>query len=130
MAEWNNLYLDIRNSPSYSSFKKSILNFIRSRSNDVFTVGHPKGLIFLTRLRVSHLREHKFQHSCLDKLNPIRTLGFDIQTLNHFFLRCPRFYNERQNFPLMIEMIIPDISKKIDTSITSILLFGDPSFLC
>ena len=97
LVEWNKLGSDICNSASYSTFKKKILNFIRPRSNDVFNVSHPKGLIFLTRLRVglNHLREHMFKHSFLDTLNPICTCGFDIETLNHFFFHCPRFTNER-----------------------------------
>ena len=76
----------------------------------------------------SHLREHKFKHSFLDTLHAICNCGFDIETLNHFFLHCPRFTNERQNLLLKIERIIPDILIKDDTNITSILLYGDPSF--
>ena len=130
LVEWNKLDSDILSSPSYSSFKKKILNFIRPRSKDVFNVIHPKGLIFSAHLRVclSHLREHKFKCSCLDTLNSICTCDFDIETLNHFFFYCPRFTNKRQNLLLKIEMIIPDISRKPDTSITSILLYGGPSF--
>ena len=130
LVEWIKLDSDIRNSLSYSTFKNNILNFIRPHSNDVFNVSHSKGLIFLTRLRVglSHLREHKFKHSFLDTLNPICICGFDIETLNHFFLHCPRFTNERQNFLLKSERIVPDILRKADTSITPILLYGDRSF--
>ena len=129
-VEWNKLDSDIRNSPSDSYFKKKILNFIRPRTNDVFNVNHPNRLIFLTRLRVglNHLREHKFKQSFLDTLNPICTCGFDIETLNQLFLHCPRFTNGRRNLLLKIEMIIPDISRKSDTSIRSILLYCDPSF--
>ena len=114
----------------YSTIKKKILNFVRSRSNDVFHVIHQKGLIFLTRLRLglSQLREHKFKHTFLDTLNPICTCGFDIEILNHLFLHCPRFTNGRQNLLLKIERIIPDMSGKTDASITSILLYGGPSF--
>ena len=111
------------------------MQMIRACSSSIkthfaFNVRQPKGLIFLTRLRVglSHLREHKFKYSFLDTLNPICTGGSDIKTLNHFFLHCPRFTNERQNLLLKIERIIPDILIKDDTNITSILLYGDPSF--
>ena len=130
LVEWNKLDSGIRDSPSYSFFKKKDLNIIRPRSNDVLNVSHPKGIIFLTRLHVvlSHLREHKFKHCFLDTLNPICTCSFDIETLNHFFLHCPRFTNERQNLLLKIERIMPDISRKTDTSITSALLYGVPSF--
>ena len=54
--------------------------------------------------------------------------GFDIETLSHFFFHCPRFTNERQNLLLKIERIIPSIVRKTDTSITSVLLYGDQSF--
>ena len=131
LVEWNNLDSNIRNSPSYSTFKKKILNFARARSNDVFNVSHPKGLNFLTRLRVglSHLRGHEFKHDVLDTLNPICVCGFDIETLNHFFLHCLRFTNESQNLLLKIKGIIPDVYRKTDASIISILLYGDRSFL-
>ena len=111
----------MRNSPSYSTFKKKNLNCIRPCSNDIFNISHPKGLIFLTRLRVglSHLSKHKFKHSFLDTLNPICTCSFNTETLNHFFLHYTRFTNKRQNLLLKIERIIPDIS---------ILLYGDQSF--
>ena len=129
-AEWNKLDLDVRNSPSYLTFKKKVLNFIRPRSNDVFSVSHPKGLNFLTNLRVgfSHVRQHKLKRSFFDTLNPICSCSFDIETLNHLFLHCRRFTNERQNLLLKNERIIHNIWRKTDTSITSILLYGDSSF--
>ena len=91
---------------------------MRPRSNDVFDVSHPKGLIFLTRLRVgiSHLIDLKFKQRFLDTLDPNCVCGLDIDTLNHCFLDCPRFTNEKQN--LESERIIPNIFRKTDTSIT------------
>ena len=118
LVEWNKLNSNIGNSLSDSTFKKKILNFIRPRSNDAFNVSHPKGLIFLTRLRVgiSHLIDLKFKQRFLDTLDPICVCGLDIDTLNHFFLDCPRFTNENQN--LKIERIIPNIFRKTDSCIT------------
>ena len=85
IVAWDNLDSDIRNSPSYSTFKKKILNFIRPRSNDVFNVSHPKGRIFLTR----HL-ECKIKYSFLETLHPICICDFDTDTLNHIFFHCRR----------------------------------------
>ena len=89
-----------------------------------------KGLTFLTRFPVglNHLREHKFKHSFLDTLNPICICSFDVETLYHFFLHCPKFANERQNLLLKIERIFPDIFKKTDASVTSLLHYDNPSF--
>ena len=85
---------------------------------------------FFTCFRVvglSNLRAHKFKqlfsHTYL-----ICICGFDIKTLNHFFLHCPSFTNERQNLLLKVERIIPNIYRKSDTIITSMRLSGDQSF--
>ena len=106
--------LDIGNSPSYLIFKKNSLNLIKLCSNNVFSVSHPKGLIFLTRLHfdLSHLRELKFKHSFLNALNPICICDFDTEILNHFFLHCPKLTTERQNILLQIESISINILEK------------------
>ena len=67
---------------------------------------------------LSHLREHIFKHSFLDTLTPICICSLDIETLNHFFLHCPRFTNERENLLFMIERITLDIFRKTNTNIT------------
>ena len=68
VTEWNNLDLKIRNSKTFSAFKKSILKFIRSFSNSIFNCHSPKGIKLITRLRLglSHLYEHKFRHNFQD----------------------------------------------------------------
>ena len=90
-------------------------NFTRPGCNNVFKVSHSKGLIFFThlsaffqRVGLSHLREHKFEHCFLDTVNPISISSFNIETLNHFSLHCPRFTNERQNLLHKIENIPND----------------------
>ena len=67
-TEWNNLDLKIRNSKTFSAFKKSILKFIRPFSNSIFNCHSPKGIKLITRLRfgLSHLYEHKFRHNFQD----------------------------------------------------------------
>ena len=73
VIEWNNLDKSIRNSESFSIFKKNILKFIRPSPNKIFNCHNPKGVKLLTRLRLrlSHLRDHQFKHSFQDSLNPI-----------------------------------------------------------
>ena len=124
LVEWNKLDSGVRKSPSYSALKKKILNFTRPHSKDVFDVSHPKGLIFLIRLHEKTISLNSF----LDTFHLICIWGFDIETLNYFFLHCLRSTNERQSLLLKIERIIADIFRKTDSSITSILLYGDPRF--
>ena len=61
IKEWNKLDTSICQAPSYSAFRKALLDFIRPTANSTFGTNDVSGLKLLTRLRVgfSHLREHK-----------------------------------------------------------------------
>ena len=50
--ERNNLEKSIRNSKSFSIFKKNILKFIRPSPNSIYNCHNPKGAKLLTRLKV------------------------------------------------------------------------------
>ena len=78
IIQWNNLDLNMRNSASLNIFRNTILKFIRPFAITVFNSDNPKAIKFITRL--SHLREHKFKHSCQDSLNPVSNFGLDIES--------------------------------------------------
>ena len=65
---------------SFTDFKENILSPIRPKANSVFDGNSSKGLKFVTRLRLglSHLREHKFNHSFQDPINPLCSCSFDV----------------------------------------------------
>ena len=107
ITEWNKLDHNIRNSSSFNIFRKSILKFIRSSANSLFNCHNPKGIKFITRLRLglSHLREHKFKHSFQDSLNPFCSCGLDIESTALFFLHCPMYITEGQTLLSIIKNI-------------------------
>ena len=84
----------------------------------------------LFRLFIEICSETRSWHdNNIQTLNPICICGLDSETLNHFFLHRPKFADERQNLLLKIERFIPKLFRKTDNiNITSILLYGDPSF--
>ena len=96
IIEWNNLDPNLRNSDTYGTFKKAILNFIRPSRKSVFKCHNPQGIKFLTRLRLvlSHLREHKFKHSFQDSLNPLCKCGAEVESTSHFFFHRPIYNND------------------------------------
>ena len=59
---WLNLDINIRISESITLFKCRLLSFIRPVQNSIYNIFQPKGLKFLTRLRLdlSHLNAHRF----------------------------------------------------------------------
>ena len=126
MIEWNNLDLKIRNSKTFSAFKKSILKFIRPSSNSFFNCRSPKGIKLITRLRLglSHLREHKFRHNFQDTLNPICSCGDGIETTIHCLLHCPNYLDERRTLLDNLQSIGENINDKNDSQISELLLFG------
>ena len=97
VKEWNKLSLEIRNSVSYSIFKKSLLKFIRTIPNSVFGVGNIYGIKLLTRLRVglSYLREHKCRHNFQDTNKPLCSCSLEIESTSHFFSALPKFHHPK-----------------------------------
>ena len=132
-TEWNNLDKSIRNSKSFSIFRKNILKFIRPSSNSIFNRHNPRGVKLLTRLRLglSHLRDNKFKHSFQDSLNPVYNCGTDVETTTHFFLHCLFFFwwkvdSQHQQHSELRQQCFK--SKCNDSRFSKVLLFIISSF--
>ena len=130
IIEWNKLDRNIRNSSSFNIFRKSILKFIRPSANSFFDCRNPKGIKFITRLRLglSHLREHKFKHSFQDSLNPFCSCGLDIESTAHFLFHCPRYNTERRTLLSAIENIDNNLLDLCEPVLIKTLLSGSNSF--
>ena len=87
MSGWSNLNWKTGNSESFSTFKKSLLKFIRPCANSIFNIHNSYGIKLLTRLRqgLSHLCDHKFRHCFQDSLNPLCNCGNNTETITHLF---------------------------------------------
>ena len=72
----------------YSTFKKSILQFIRPSPSRTYNCFSNKGIKHITRLclGLSHPQEHKFKHGFLDSLNPTCSCRLDIETTRSILL--------------------------------------------
>ena len=90
--EWNKLNIEIRNARSLNIFKTSILS--KKKENSLFSVHDPLGAKLLTHLRLkfSHLNEHNFIYGFNDSINPMCSCGTEVETTEHFLLRC-HFYS-------------------------------------
>ena len=81
---------------------------------------------FLTRLRVDFrdLRDHRFNHH-FNCINPICACGLEIESTEHFLLRCHRFALPRTVLMGSISDVInPGVLQLPDDHLTQILLFG------
>ena len=95
LNDWFNLDINIRNSESISLFKCRLLSFICPFQNSIYNIFDPKGLKFLTRLRLglSHLNAHRFWHNFQDCLNPLCSCSLEPEDTSHYLLHCHRFSN-------------------------------------
>ena len=80
VSEWNKLNPSLRNSESFLTFKKNILQLVKVAANSVYN------FTFITRLHlgISHLRKHMLKHNFQKSLNPLCNCG-------HGFNQQPTF---------------------------------------
>ena len=101
------------------------MEFTRPSPNSIFDIYNPYGIKLLTRLRLglSHLNEYKFKH---DTINPICICGGDIDSINHFFLHFPEYYETRQTLFDNIQSIGKMLLSQNESSLTHLLPYDDP----
>ena len=89
---WNNLPHDIKNIPSLSLFKKTLMSDVEDPS--YFYVGSRLGQILHARLRMkcSSLKEHLFLKNI--EHSPLCVCG-EVESTSHYLLYCYRFDMER-----------------------------------
>lgn len=131
VTQWNALDSHIRNSPSISTFKSALLQFLKPKSNPTFKLGNNPGVVLLNRLRVdfSHLREHKFRHGFRDTVDPFcdcRTNS--IETTEHFLLHCSNYSKCRTNLFNSLHNLSISIIPLSSVFLCRLLLYGDANF--
>ena len=105
--EWNKRKVGIRNAKSINIFKKPIVS--EKKQNSLFCIYDPLGVKLLTRLRqFSHLNEHKFRHGFSDTLSPMCACGTEIETTEHFLLRCQFYSTQKLELFEQLEKVEPN----------------------
>ena len=130
LSEWNKLEPELRLAPSIAVFKKKILSIIRPPAKSVYGIHDPKGLSYLTQLRVglSKLNFHKFKHNFRDTINPMCPTSDGIEDTEHFLLLCPSFDIQRQDLLAgIVELLRPfvSITDFSNDALTQLLLYGN-----
>ena len=122
--EWNKLKVGVRNAKSINIFKKSIVS--EKKENSLFCIYDPLGVKLLTRLRLqfSHLNEHKFRHGFSDTINPMCACGTEIETTEHFLLRCQFYSIKRLELFEKLEKIELNFLNLYANNQVLILLYG------
>ena len=130
LNDWFNLDINIRNSESITLFKCRLLSFICAVQNSIYNIFDPKGLKFLTRLRLglSHLNAHRFRHNFQDYLNPLRSCSLETEDTSHYLLHCHHFSNHRAHLMNSVKSVCDNFESMSDNVKKNVLLYGDSRF--
>ena len=120
---------EVRESPSVSILKKKLFSQIRPPANSVYGIHNPKGIAYLTQLRVglSKLNFHKFKHDFKDTVNPMCSINDDIEDTEHFLLLCNSFTEHRHNLLAGVNDVLEayGYSEAPENNILQLLLYGN-----
>ena len=110
IKEWNKLDSEIRN----ASFRKMLLNFIKTIGNSTYKIYDPLRIKLLTRswLGFSLLSEHKSRCNFADSLNPLCSCSSETESTVQFFLCC-------QNYTTLSRAFLTDL-KNINDAIIAL----------
>ena len=128
---WNNIGSLLRKSVTLKKFKANILALVRPSCKTIFEIHNKVGIkrIYQLRVGLSPLHDHKWKHNFKD----ISSNKCDIcnlpETIEHYFLHCTRFENERRKlFDYIFTLDITNFDQLKSEIKTKLLLYGDMSF--
>ena len=78
-------------------------------------------------MQFSHLNEHNFRHGFNTMINPICRCVTEVDTNEHFFLRCHCFSGQTSELFDKLYILDPSISKLNNKKKVASLLCGSPS---
>ena len=118
------------NSEPISIFKSKLFSFIAPAQTNIYNIFDPKGLTFLTRLRLglNHLNEHRFRPNFQDCLNPLCSCSLEIEDTSHYLLHCHHFSHHRVALMNSVKSICDNFDSMSDNVKEDLLLYGDSRF--
>ena len=96
------------------------------KENSLFSIHNPVVVKLLTRLRLqlSHLNEHIFRHGFQDTISPMCSCNAEIESNEHFLLRCHFYSFQRLELFDKINKINSSFLKFSAKDQVNILLYG------
>ena len=103
---WNNLPLDIRESPSLESFKLKLHKPLKF-ANVIYYYGQRWPAVLHARLRIgcSKLNYDRAYNLHIPNIDPACSCGAKLENASHFLLSCKNYSEQRVAFHINIEVI-------------------------
>ena len=102
---------------------------MRKKENSIFSVYDPLCVKLLTgfRLQFSHLNEHNFRYGFGDTINTMCTCRSEVETTEHFLLRCHLYSPQRLELSENLEKVDSSFLNLNVKDKVSFLLYGSQS---
>ena len=99
------------------------------KENSIFSISDPLGVQLLTclRLQFSHLNEHEFIYGFGDTINAMCACGSEIETTEHFLLRCHLYSPHKLELFEKLEKVDSSFLNLNIKDKVSLLLYGSQS---
>ena len=85
-------------------------------------------LLSRLRLQLNHLNEHKFRHGFNDTVKPMCPCGTEVETNEHFLLRCYCFSSQRSELFDNLYNLDPSFSKLNNKEKLYVIIMSRTSF--
>ena len=128
---WNEIGPALRQAPSLSTFKSSILKLIRPQKKYIFNIHDPIGVKRLFQLRVglSPLKHHKKRHNFKDTPTDTCRCQMSTETTEHYLIYCNLYIEERNDMFQVINSLLElnGLCLPNDDVLVKLLLYGHDS---
>ncbi len=138
VRDWNNLFIryweiesagyNMQQATTIESFKAAYRREYCRTPNPLYKIDHEGGNLHHTRLRLglSHLRAHLYSNNIIPDPT-CQFCGLEVETLDHYLLRCPTYTIHRVRYLMDINTVLPPpyIASLNDDKIVELFLYGD-----
>ncbi len=138
VRDWNNLFIqywevesagyNMQQASTIESFKAAYRREYCRKPNPLYRIDHEGGNLHHTRLRLglSHLRAHLYVNNIIPDPT-CQFCGLEVETLDHYLLRCPTYTVHRVRYLMDINTVLPPpyIASLNDDKIVELFLYGD-----
>ena len=106
------------------------MSFICPVQTNIYNIFGPKGLTFLTclRLSLSHLNKHRFRQNFQDCLHPLCSCSLEVEDTSHYLSGCHHFSHHRVVLINSVKSFCDNFDSMSDKVKEYLLLYCDSRF--
>ena len=108
VTNWNNTIVHFQEMPTKAALKSHIDSLVKPKKRSTFGIYDPQGIrwLYMLRLGLSPLRNHKMRHNFADTPVDLCLCKTGIEDTEHFLFKCPFFASSRMALASTVILIL------------------------